>query len=177
MEINDNRFADQKKNYLLWHALCQWTVVRSCKSLMCTRHTLTWHAQEIVTCWVSERISLQLLREAQKCPTKCLAPQQTGTSWFQVSWMAKTHCYSCYFSALQSLDWDLLPTQKLAIFGIPQNWRNIRIWLFLLLAFQSNINSQCPQTTSWGSYSIPQKVCWKKGWVKVTTFLSSYYYY
>lgn len=71
VEINDNRFADQKKNYSLWHALCQWTVVRSCKSLMCTRHTLTWNAQEIVTCWVAERISLQLLREAQKC----LAPQ------------------------------------------------------------------------------------------------------
>lgn len=99
----------------------------------------------------------------------------TGTTWFQVSWMAKTHCYGCYFSALQSLDWDSLPTQKLAIFGIPQNWRNIRIWLFLLLAFQSDINSQCPQTTSWGSYSIPRKVCWKKGWVKVTTFLSYYY--
>lgn len=97
--------------------------------------------------------------------------------WFQVFQKAKTCCYSWYFSALQSLDWDLRPTQKPAIFGIPQNWRNIRVWLFLLLAFQSNINSQCPQTTSWSSYSIPWKVCWKKGWVKVTTFLSYYFYY
>lgn len=110
VEIHVNRLADQK-NYLIQHALCQQTDVRSCESLTGRWHRLTRHTQESATCWISEGTSPQLFQDPWECP------QPQHTTWSRSSKrtrLAVTVDIFHHFKAWTEIRWPLRSLLSLA---------------------------------------------------------------